>query len=164
MLSHWSIGIDITEIQRFRGHTQLEHPRFYKRVFDEYEINYCNNHSDPYPHFAGIFAAKEAVLKAVSKFIPLSFSRISIHHDEKGRPIVYLENNEKPLQIEDQRLKKVEHLVIQVSITHSSDLALAWALVLVKTTHNDILEGLNRLKAEIQREISNEFVEYRCTS
>ena len=82
MLSHWSIGIDITEIQRFRAYPPSEHSRFYERVFDEYEFKYCTDHSDPYPHFAGIFAAKEAVFKAINKLKPLLLSQISIHHDE----------------------------------------------------------------------------------
>ena len=163
-LSHWSIGIDMTDIRRFRAYTQLEHPRFYHRVFDEYEINYCNNFSDPYPHFAGIFAAKEAVFKAVIKFIPFYLSHIFIHHDEKGRPIVCLEKNEIIPQIRDIWLKKAENLEAQVSITHSSNLALAWALVFVNTSRNDILEGLNKFKAELQREIGNEYVELRSTS
>ena len=163
-LSHWSIGIDMTEIQRFRTYSQLNHPHFYQRVFDEYEISYCNNFSDPYPHFAGIFAAKEAVFKAVFKFIPLSLSHIFIHHDETGRPIVCLEKKEIISQIGDNWLKKVESLEAQVSITHSSNLALAWALVFVNTSRNEILEGFNRIKAELQREIGNEFVELRSTS
>ncbi|MFX1505021.1 MAG: holo-ACP synthase [Promethearchaeota archaeon] len=163
-LSHWSIGIDITEIQRFRAHRQLDHPRFYDRVFDENELVHCTSHSDPYPHFAGIFAAKEAVFKAVNKFFPLSLSQISIHHDEKGRPIVWLERNDKTLQIDNGWSINPENLVVQVSITHSSDLAVAWALVYVKTSRNDMFEGLDRLKAELQREIGNEFVKHRCIS
>ena len=164
MLSHWSIGIDITEIERFRVHSQLKHPHFYERIYDKYELKYCTNHSDPYPHFAGIFAAKEAAFKAINKFLPLSFSQISIHHDEKGRPIVYLEKNEIISHDEDVWLKKIENLEVQVSITHSSNLALAWALVFIKTSQNDILEGLDKFKAELQKEIGNEFVKHQCTS
>ena len=164
ILSHWSIGIDITEIQRFRVYTQSDHPRFYDRVFDENELIHCTNYSDPYPHFAGIFAAKEAVFKAVNKFIPLSLSQISIHHDEKGKPIVWLERNDKTLQTDKGTPINPENLVVQVSITHSSELAVAWALAFVKTSQNDILEGLDILKAELQREIGNEFVKHRCIS
>jgi phosphopantetheine--protein transferase-like protein len=164
ILSHWSIGIDISEIQRFRVHTQSEHPRFYDRVFDEKEFIYCTKYSDPYPHFAGIFAAKEAVFKAVNKFIPLSLSQIFIHHDDKGRPIVWLERNDKTLQIDKRWPINPENLVVQVSITHSRELAVAWALALIKTSQNDMLEGLDVLKAELQREIGNEFVKHRCIS
>ena len=64
----------------------------------------------------------------------------------------------------DKQLNNSENLEVQVSITHSSDLALAWALTYVKTSQNDLLEGLDRFKAEWQREIGNEFVELRCTS
>lgn len=163
-MSHWSIGIDITEIQRFRVYPPSEHSRFYERVFDEYEFKYCTDHSDPYPHFAGIFAAKEAVFKAASKFIPLFLSQIFIHHDEKGRPVVWLEKNDIIPQMGDNQLNNSENLEVQVSITHSNDLALAWALTYEKTSQNDLSEEINRFKAELQREISNEFVEHRCTS
>lgn len=164
MLSHWSIGIDITEIQRFRAYPPSEHSRFYERVFDEHEFKYCTDHSDPCPHFAGIFAAKEAVFKAASKFILLTLSQIFIRHDEKGRPVVWLEKNDITPQMVDKQLNNSENLEVQVSITHSSDLALAWALTYVKTSQNDLIEGLDRFKAEWQREIGNEFVEHRCTS
>jgi holo-[acyl-carrier protein] synthase len=164
MMSHWAIGIDITEIQRFRAYPPSEHSRFYERVFDEYEFKYCTDHSDPYPHFAGIFAAKEAVFKSVSKFMRLSLSQIVIHHDEKGRPIVRLEKSEITPQMDDKQLNSSENLEVQVSITHSYDLALAWALTFVKTSQNDLLEDLNRFKAELQREIGSEFFEHRCTS
>ncbi|MFW9904536.1 MAG: holo-ACP synthase [Candidatus Thorarchaeota archaeon] len=164
ILSHWSIGIDITEIQRFRAHTHSEHPRFYDRVFDENEFIHCINYSDPYPHFAGIFAAKEAVFKAVNKFIPLSFSQISIHHDEKGIPIVWLEIDDMTLQIRNGWAINPEDLVVQVTIAHSSDLAVAWALVFVEASRNNMLKGLDRLKTELQREIGNEFIKNRYTS
>ncbi|UCG00510.1 MAG: holo-ACP synthase [Candidatus Heimdallarchaeota archaeon] len=163
-MSHWSIGIDITDIKRFREYPLSRHSRFYDRVFNEYEFRYCTDHSDPYPHFAGIFAAKEAVFKAVGKFFPLSLFQISIHHDEKGRPTVWLEKNDKIPQLENKSQKNFENLVVQVSITHSSALAMAWALAFLKTSQNDTLEGLDRLKGELQREICNEFVEHRCTS
>ena len=164
MMSQWSIGIDITEILRFRAYPPSEHSRFYERIFDEYEFKYCTDHSDPYPHFAGIFAAKEAVFKAASKFKPVSRSQIFIHHDEKGRPIVWLEKNEITPQMGNKQLNSSENLEVQVSITHSHDLALAWALIYIKTSQNDLLEELDRFKAELQREISNEFLEHRCTS
>lgn len=160
----WLIGIDIVEIERFRAYPQSEHLRFYERVFDEYEFQYCNGYSDPYPHFAGIFAAKEAVYKAINKLKPLSLSQISIHHDENGKPIVKLEKNDKSPPTGDKLSNSEEDFEVQVSITHSRNIALAWALTLPKIFQNNLLEGLNSFKAELQREIENEFVEYRCTS
>jgi holo-[acyl-carrier protein] synthase len=161
-LSYWSIGIDITKIQRFRVYTQSDYPRFYERLFNESEFTYCTNHPDPYPHFAGIFAAKEAVFKAVNKFLPLSLSQISIHHDRKGKPIVWLERTDKSLQTNNNWFNNSKNLEVQVSITHSSDLAVAWALAFIKTSQNDLVEGLDKLNAELQREIGNEFVKYQC--
>ncbi|MFX0123796.1 MAG: holo-ACP synthase [Candidatus Hodarchaeota archaeon] len=163
-MSYWAIGVDIVEIQRFRAYPPSEHSRFYERVYNDYEYDYCINHSDPYPHFAGIFAGKEAVFKAASKFMHVSLSQIFIHHDEKGRPFVWLEKNDIAPQRGDKQLGNSENLEVQVSITHSHDLALAWALICVKTSRNDLLEELDRFKAELQREIGNEFVEHRYSS
>lgn len=163
-LTYWSIGIDIVEIQRFRSYPLLDYPRFYERVFDEYEFQYCTRHSDPYPHFAGIFAGKEAVLKAINKLFPISLSEIFIHHDDTGRPVVWLEKNENSPKSREKWFINNQNLEVQVTITHSSDLALAWALIFTNNSRNDPFRILDKLKAELQREIENEFVEYRCTT
>ena len=163
-MTHWFIGIDVVEIQRFRAFPPSKHPRFYSRVFTEYEFQYCFNYSDPFPHFAGIFAAKEAIFKATNKLLPLSLPQISILHDKRGRPVVWPEKNKILPQIGNKWLNNNQNLEVQVSISHSSNLALAWALTFSKTMQNNLLEGLDKIKAELQREINNEFFEHRCTS
>jgi len=64
-------GIDIVYIPRFKE-TILKHGpanmdnAFIKRVFNQEEIEHILNRQDPYPGLAGRFAAKEAVIKALS--------------------------------------------------------------------------------------------------
>ena len=42
-----------------------KHKSFYKKIFTNSEIAYCKKFNDPYPHFAGKFALKEAVQKSI---------------------------------------------------------------------------------------------------
>ena len=86
------IGIDIVEIERFRRKKIFENQSFYEKIFTESEISYCKGFIDPYPHFAGKFALKEALIKSIDKKISLSEIETS-HFDSK--PIVkILEDNE----------------------------------------------------------------------
>ena len=59
------IGVDIVEIERFRGAMERLKEKFILRLFTPGEQRYCNGHRDPVPHFAARFAAKEAVFKAL---------------------------------------------------------------------------------------------------
>ena len=59
------IGIDIENIERFRKLPFIGNQSFYRKIFIENEINYCLSFSDPYPHFAVRFSAKEALVKAL---------------------------------------------------------------------------------------------------
>ncbi|MFX0207561.1 MAG: holo-ACP synthase [Candidatus Hodarchaeota archaeon] len=154
----WEIGVDIVEIQRFREKSFSDYKYFYERIFNEYEIQYCLGYSDPYPHFSGIFAAKEAVFKAVNKFIRINISQISIQHDKIGRPVIWPINMSvmsKPF--ENTWLNTNQNLEARVSITHSGEIALAWALVLSKSLKHDLLESMNDILAEIQQVVNNEF-------
>ena len=67
------IGIDIVDIDRFRKKSFIENESFYEKIFTDLEIKYCRKFSDPYPHFAGKFALKEAVQKSIKKTPPNNF-------------------------------------------------------------------------------------------
>ena len=68
-ISSIGIGIDIVKVNRFRIHPYESHKRFYKKLFSKSEIDYCLKFKDPYKHFAGKFAIKEAVIKSISKIV-----------------------------------------------------------------------------------------------
>lgn len=54
--------------------------KFYKEIFHVSEIDYCLQFKDPAPHFAGKFAIKESVIKAIKEnlsFIDIELSYIS---------------------------------------------------------------------------------------
>lgn len=65
------IGIDIVEVKRFKKKPYASHKSFYKKIFSVSEINYCLKFKEPYKHFAGKFAIKEAVKKAMAYDIAL---------------------------------------------------------------------------------------------
>lgn len=107
-----SIGIDAVEAVRFNRFNKNKKHSFITKVFTNYEIEYCFSNKDVAIHLAGIFAAKEAVSKAlgVSKY---PFIEIEIKHQKDGKPFAY-------------RMKK--KLPVSVSISHTSKLAVAIAL------------------------------------
>ena len=59
------IGIDVVEIQRIQQLTSAARERFLTRTFTYHERVYCARYHNSNKHFAGTFAAKEAILKAV---------------------------------------------------------------------------------------------------
>ncbi|MFX0183984.1 MAG: holo-ACP synthase [Candidatus Hodarchaeota archaeon] len=157
-MSQWAIGIDFVEIQRFREKPYSKYVRFYTRIYNEYEIQYCLDYADPYPHFSGIFAAKEAVFKAANKFVPINISQISIQHDEKGRPIIWpIQTSTMSKTLGNPWFNNNQNLEVQVSISHSGELALAWAVVFYKSLGHDLLESWNDIMAEFQQVVNNEF-------
>ncbi|MCD6454600.1 MAG: 4'-phosphopantetheinyl transferase superfamily protein [Candidatus Aminicenantes bacterium] len=60
------IGIDILEIRRIRDKLR-KNSSLENKLFTDYEKQYCRKFSDPYPHFAVTFAAKEAFIKCIGK-------------------------------------------------------------------------------------------------
>ena len=106
-----NIGTDIIEIRRFKD-KPIEHNRtFYNSIFSVDEIAYCQKFKDPYSHFAGIFAAKEATIKCIGK--PFSMSKIKLYWDKYGKPHVEIAQ---------------EKIQINVTISHTHTIAIAVAV------------------------------------
>ena len=61
------IGTDIVEIERIKNSIDKYGLKFIEKIFTSREIKYCQNKENCYPHFAGRFAAKESVKKAILK-------------------------------------------------------------------------------------------------
>jgi len=85
------IGNDIVEIDRIRSVIARYPQRFINRLFTLCEQEYCLQRKDPALHFAGRFAAKEAVVKALGTGFTqnISWLDIEIRHDSKGKPGVF---------------------------------------------------------------------------
>ena len=59
------VGVDLVENDRIRETLARWGDRFTARVFQPAERRYCDDKADPAPHYAGRFASKEAVAKAL---------------------------------------------------------------------------------------------------
>lgn len=82
MIEKLGIGIDISQISDFEKITYEKKPGFYEKIFQPSEIDYCLRYKDPYPHFAGKFALKEAAKKSINENIYIS-KIITSHQDSK---------------------------------------------------------------------------------
>jgi phosphopantetheine--protein transferase-like protein len=106
------IGVDMVKIARMRRIIREKRGRFIANTFTALEQKYCFAHRDSAPHFAGTFAAKEAVRKAASLYG--SFSELEVRRTKEGRPEIWVRGRRAPS--------------ILVSITHTDDVACAVAL------------------------------------
>lgn len=112
----FGIGIDCEEIARFKK----LNPRFFSNVFTQREIKYCNSFLNPYEHYAVRYAAKEAIIKSLSKYkIKLFFNQIEIINDKLGAPKVKFKY--------DDLNKKFK---VYLSLTHDKYNAIAFTVLI----------------------------------
>jgi len=109
MFDNLGIGIDIVNVEQFRQKIYSENRTFYEKIFSSNEIEYCLKFTDPYPHFAGKFALKEAVIKSISEKIFLIDIETS-HFSSK--PIVKLKNHNYKLFASISHEKEIAVAVI----------------------------------------------------
>ena len=111
-------GVDIIDVDRIKILIEKYEDKFLSKVFNKEEQDYCNSKHNPFIHFAGKFAAKEAVMKAVffsRKLSSIGFKDISIINDKNGAPIVFIHGNSEKN--------------INISISHTNDQAIAFAIL-----------------------------------
>ena len=113
------LGMDIIEIERVRDAIKRHDKTFINKVFTVEEQHYCERYQDPIPRYAGRFAAKEAVAKALGTGIrdKLNWLDIQILSDNMGKPSVRFSSRCK--------LKSGE---VMISISHSRHYATATAI------------------------------------
>ena len=61
------IGTDIVEIGRIKKAVERWGDDFLRHILTQDEIAHAKRYQSPYAHYAGRFAAKEAIFKAVGK-------------------------------------------------------------------------------------------------
>jgi len=119
-MSRVSIGVDIVSINRIESIIKSDiGNRFIARIFTDLEIKYCEEKANPFQHYAGRFAAKESIKKALlSRGITHSwFKNIEIQSRSDGAPDVHLLT---PFSSEYQ---------CECSISHTGNNAIAFALI-----------------------------------
>ena len=115
MTTKINVGTDIIEVQRFRKKPLEKNQSFYKSLFTKSELMHCVKYKDPYPHFAGIFAAKESIIKCL-KEAPSKMTDIELFWNKDGRPFA---------TISTQKICDVN-----ISISHTRTIALAVVIIL----------------------------------
>ena len=117
------IGTDIIDIPRVKRSITNEH--FLKRVYTPGEIAYCNSRGGQVASsFAGIFSAKEAVLKAYGTGLRYgNLTDIEILPDELGCPKVRVQGWFK------EQMEQLGADVLMVSISHSKEYATATCIL-----------------------------------
>lgn len=116
-------GIDIIEIDRIKQSVEETDGKFCERVYTQKEIKYCESKKmQKYQHYAARFAAKEAVLKAISQLLDSKFDiewkEIEVLNDKEGRPFVNLLKKDIPID------------EIDISISHCKTYAVASVVVM----------------------------------
>ena len=86
------IGTDIIECLRIAQMIERHGELFITRVYTDYEIDYCSTKKAATQHYAGRWAAKEAVLKALGTgwIRGISWRDIEVRNDRSGAPSVFL--------------------------------------------------------------------------
>jgi len=100
-----STGIDLAEVDRIQA--AIEHPRigrrFRDRVFTKSEITYCEKKlRSKYESYAGRFAAKEAVMKALGRGwgAKVRWLDIEVARARSGKPEIVLHDKTAQLAAE----------------------------------------------------------------
>ena len=119
-------GTDIIEINRIKESIEKNGELFLNRVFTPAEIEYCESKKNAkYQHYAGRFAAKEAVFKTVSQLLEYKFD-ISWHNSQ----VINDENGNPRVEFLDIKLEKIKS--IDISISHCKEYAVATVVAMVR--------------------------------
>ena len=119
----FGIGTDIIEISRIKK--AIQKPAFLAKCFTDAEIARCNaDGAMSAAKFAGYFAAKEAVAKALGTgFRGFAPRDIEICQNDAGKPLVRLAPH----------IPAPADAIVHVSISHGKDHATAMAVIEVTT-------------------------------
>jgi phosphopantetheine--protein transferase-like protein len=101
------LGVDLEARENFPEVPDFRESEFYTMNFTSAEISHCILQPDPYLSFAGLFAAKEAIIKADQQYRALPFNQIEIAHQPDGKPT---------------------HKNFSISIAHAGQMAMAAAV------------------------------------
>ena len=120
-------GTDIIEINRIKESIESLGENFKNKIYTEKEIEYCESKKNSkYQHYAGRFAAKEAIFKAVSELLDdkfeISWKDAEVLDDENGKPIITFKTKKLEEKIES----------IDISISHCKEYAVANVVLICK--------------------------------
>jgi holo-[acyl-carrier protein] synthase len=99
--------------------------RFSERVFSPSEQEYCDRKPNKYEHYAGFFAIKEAVMKALGTGWNngVQWKQIEVGHFPSGKPHVTLHLQAK------KQAERLQVNTIHVSVSHTEQYANAFVIL-----------------------------------
>lgn len=112
-------GTDIIEIERIKKTIERSGNNFLNLIYTPKEIEYCESKRNAkYCHYAGRFASKEAIFKAISTLLPskfeLTWKDVQVINDENGNPKIEF------LKTQFEQIKSID-----ISISHCKEYAVA---------------------------------------
>lgn len=116
------IGTDIIEIARVAK--AIEKKEFVEKVFTATEIAYCQSKKNA-ESFAGCYAAKEALFKAIGTGWRegMSILDINISHDQIGKPIIEVSGKTA------EKINAIGGGNIHLTISHNKESAIAFVII-----------------------------------
>ena len=122
----YGIGTDITECVRIAQMIDKHGELFLTRVYTQQEIAYCSARKAATQHYAGRWAAKEAVLKAIGTGWSrgIHWTDIEVVNAVGGKPSIAIAGEARHI-CEERGIGD-----ILISISHSRNYAIAYATAL----------------------------------
>lgn len=117
------IGIDVVDVERMQFALDRT-PRIRQRLFTEAEIAYCEKFRFAERHYAGRWAAKEAVTKALGCGL-IQWNGVEVMRKPRQAPTVRIFGKIEKFA----RMVGVREEEISISITHSELSAVAVAII-----------------------------------
>ncbi len=122
------VGTDIVEIPRIGKMIERHGEHFLQRVYTEDEIRYCQRRKESFQHFAGRWAAKEAVMKTLGTGWTrgVGWLDIEVATKRSGQPLINIRGTAREI---------ANHLGIGdvlISISHCRAYAMATAIALTQ--------------------------------
>ena len=119
-------GTDIIEIDRIKKSIERNRENFLHLIYTPAEIEYCESKKNAkFSHYAGRFAAKEAIFKAVSSLLTdkfaISWKDAQVINDESGNPKVEF------LKVNFEQIESID-----ISISHCRNYAVAMVTIIIK--------------------------------
>ncbi|HZZ73243.1 MAG TPA: holo-ACP synthase [Pirellulales bacterium] len=118
------IGTDIVECLRIAQMIERHAELFINRVYTEHEIRYCQARKMSTQHYAGRWAAKEAVLKAIGTGWRrgISWRDVEVRNVAGGKPVVACRGGVREV------IEQLGIADILISISHCRSHATAYAV------------------------------------
>ncbi|MBM3965160.1 MAG: holo-[acyl-carrier-protein] synthase [Planctomycetes bacterium] len=118
------IGTDIIGCDRIAQMLEKHGELFLQKVFTPREIEYCSARKSAHQHYAGRWAAKEAVLKVLGTGWAkgIQWTDVEVINEASGAPTLFLANRAAEIAME----KGIR--TVQISISHCKEYATAFAV------------------------------------